>query len=829
MMDFREVLSHYDLHDLGFSGLPWTYNNNQAGDRNVRVRLDRAVANTGWSDLFPDASILHLTSPQSDHKALLLSTQREGRGKQPRIFRYEIMWEREEDLGIIIEKAWQKKNPGSDLGALAEALKIITKDLKEWSKNTFGHVTKQMEGLRGELESLEKAGPIANRDAILDTKCKLDEMLYREEMMWLQRSRITWLKEGDRNTKYFHQKARWRALKNHIKRLKKEDGTWSTDQTEMRGMAVKYFSELFLRDEHVTPQEIVNLFEPVVSGEMNEGLCKPYSAEEISNALFQIGPIKAPGPDGYPARFFQRNWSVFRDDVVGAVQEFFRTGVMPEGVNHTCIVLIPKVTQAETLKDFRPISLCNVLYKVVSKCIVNRLRPLLQDIISPSQSAFIPGRLITDNAIIAFECLHAINSNADERSKFCAYKLDLSKAYDRVDWGFLSMVLLKLGFQREWVDRVMTCVTSVSYTVRFNGVVSTPFTPSQGLRQGDPLSPYLFLFVADGLSALINRKVMDGALQELHVCRAAPGISHLLFADDTLLFFKASQPQAQVVKEVLDAYAKGTGQLINPSKCSIMFNAREQLMEYEQVKAVLEVQREVFEAKYLGLPTPRGRVKGVHFQDLRERLCKRLKDYSERYMSAAAKEVLIKSVAQAMPTYIMSVFKLPLGLCDDLTSTIRSFWWGTEDGKRKTTWVAWEELTLKKCMGGMGFKDLRLFNQAMLARQAWRLIEYPESLCARLLKAKYYPRGSLVDTAFCTNPSQTWQAIMHGLELLKKGIIWRVGCGSQVRIWRDPWIPRDHSRRVTTRQGRCRLKWVSELLNQDGQDWDSDKLNSMFD
>lgn len=189
------------------------------------------------------------------------------------------------------------------------------------------------------------------------------------------------------------------------------------------------------------------------------------------------------------------------------------------GVNGTCIVLIPKITALEMLKDFRPISLCNVIYKVVSKGMVNRLRPLLQDIISPYQSAFIPGRFITDNALIAFECLHAINSHADERSEYCAYKLDLSKAYDRVDWSFLNNVLLKLGFQSSWVDHVMTCVSSVHYRVRFNVVLLAPFAYTHGLRQGDPLSPYLFLFVADALSAVIRRKFALGVLQELRVCR----------------------------------------------------------------------------------------------------------------------------------------------------------------------------------------------------------------------------------------------------------------------------------------------------------------------
>jgi hypothetical protein len=301
----------------------------------------------------------------------------------------------------------------------------------------------------------------------------------------------------------------------------------------------------------------------------------------------------------------------------------------------------------------------------------------------------------------------------------------------------------------------MTCVTSVRNTVRFNGVMSAPFTPARGLRQDDPLSPYLFPFIADGLSTLINRKVATGALRELVVCRNAPGVSHLLFADDTLLFFRASTGQAEVVKEILSTYGKCTGQQINPAKCSIMFNEKMQPALKEQVKSILQVEKDVLDARYLGQPTPKERMKGDRFQHLKDRLSKCLKDFSEKHMSSAAKEVLIKSVAQALPTYIMGVFKLPLGMCDDLTSIIRNFWWGVENGKRKTAWIAWEEMIQKKCCGGLGFKDLRLFNQAMLARQAWRLIQFPDSLCARLLKAKYFPRGNLVDTAFCSNASAT--------------------------------------------------------------------------
>jgi hypothetical protein len=159
-----------------------------------------------------------------------------------------------------------------------------------------------------------------------------------------------------------------------------------------------------------------------------------------------------------------------RKDIIRRVQHFFETGNMPAIINDTPIVFIPKKDDLEFLKDFRPISLCNVVYKIASKCMVNRLRPILQDIIAPTQSAFIPGRLITDNVLIAFECLHALRNGNRSCKRFGAYKLDLTKAYDQVDWFFLEGVLHQLGFHRKWIQWVMVCVTIVRYSIRFNNV-----------------------------------------------------------------------------------------------------------------------------------------------------------------------------------------------------------------------------------------------------------------------------------------------------------------------------------------------------------------------
>lgn len=353
------------------------------------------------------------------------------------------------------------------------------------------------------------------------------------------------------------------------------------------------------------------------------------------------------------------------------------------------------------------------------------------------------------------------------------------------------------------------------------------FAPSRGLRQGDPLSPFLFLFVADGLSLLLEEKVTNGDISPVHICRQAPGISHLLFADDTLLFFKANNQRAEVVKQVLEDYAQSTGQLINPAKCSVMFGPSSSAQICDSIRDILQIAQNNFDDKYLGFPTPEGRMRKGKFQSLQQRIWKRLIQWGESLLSSGGKEVLIKAVVQAIPVYVMGLFKLPESVCEDLNRLTRNFWWGDDSGKRKTHWKSWECLTKPKSCGGLGFRDVKLFNQALLARQAWRLITIPESLCARVLKAKYYPNGSLIDTSFGGNASPGWRAIEFGLELLKKGIIWRVGNGKSIRLWRDPWLPRDFSRRPITRKGNCRFKWVSDLITDNGT-WNIECINRIF-
>lgn len=368
MQSFRDLLQTRELFDLGFSGTPYTYDNKRQGRSNVRVRLDRALTDNRWRDLFPDSQVVHLVSPRSDHCPVLLKLMLEDQQRRNRkkCLHYEICWERDASLPEMIQNSWEEVGSMADLGDVSKALQKVMRCLQSWSKAKFKNIGKELEKARNNLSALL----LVNSDsaAIQRATDHMNELLYREEMLWLQRSRINWLKEGDRNTRFFHSKAVWRAKKNQIKSLRDADGTVYSMTTEMERLASNYFQEVYRADPNLDQSKVTSLFRTKVSVEMM--LCKDFSADEISTALFQISPLKALGPDGFPARFFQRNWGVLKNEVVAAVQVFFQTGVMPDGINETAIVLIPKVNQPVELKDFRPISLCNVIYKVVSKCLV---------------------------------------------------------------------------------------------------------------------------------------------------------------------------------------------------------------------------------------------------------------------------------------------------------------------------------------------------------------------------------------------------------------------------------------------------------------------------
>ena len=237
---------------------------------------------------------------------------------------------------------------------------------------------------------------------------------------------------------------------------------------------------------------------------MNESLIREFTGDEVVVALKQIHSNKAPGPNGMSAVFFQKHWNIVGNNITDMILNVLNHNIPIPELNKTNISLIPKISNPKRMTDFRPISLCNVVYKLISKILANHLKPLLPHIISENQSAFTSDRLITDNVLVAFELMHYLDHKTAGKEGFLAVKLGMSKAFDKVEWGFISKVMEKMGFCNKWRDLVMQCITSVSYSVLINGVVHGNIHPSRGLHQGDPFSPSLFLLYAEGLSTLIH-------------------------------------------------------------------------------------------------------------------------------------------------------------------------------------------------------------------------------------------------------------------------------------------------------------------------------------
>ena len=303
---------------------------------------------------------------------------------------------------------------------------------------------------------------------------------------------------------------------------------------------------------------------------------------------------------------------------------------------------------------------------------------------------------------------------SDSKS-FAAVKLDMSKAYDRVEWCFLEMMTNKLGFCEEWVNIVMKCVTTVKYRIKVNGGLTEEIIPERGLRQGDPLSPYLFLLCAEAFSCLLQAAEEDGDLVGVKVCQDAPSINHLLFADDSLLLLKTDDRSANRVQHILSLYEDCSGQIINKEKSSIMFSKNARNAEKQHMMSALEINVEARTEKYLGLPLYMGRSKEKTFTYLKDRVWKRIQGWKEKLLSKAGKEILIKAVAQAIPSYAMSCFDLTKTLCDDIMTMICRFWWAQQDQENKMHWLSKDKLCTRKEHGGLGFRDLHLFNLAMLA------------------------------------------------------------------------------------------------------------------
>uniref|UniRef100_A0A803P912 Reverse transcriptase n=1 Tax=Cannabis sativa TaxID=3483 RepID=A0A803P912_CANSA len=488
MNNFRKALDECYLREVEFEGNMYTWCNGRQNNL-IFERLDRACGNSDWFDMFPDAKIFHLERINSDHCPLLLTCAKQKLDGVKGVrwhsrFHFEHAWAEEETCLELVTQSWGAGTTSTTTSELKDQLARCGAALNNWNKSRKKEMTMRIKEFEDKIATLSKQA---------------------DNKGWSQ------LKDLERT---YNVKANSRKKKNSITGLLDQNARWVSENRMVGRVACKYFQQLFTAQpaSEAELKEFQSIVPNKISRETNEYLTAPFTKDEVLQAMRAIHPHKAPGNDGMPGLFYRKFWPIIGEEVNTACLGILNEGKSVEDINDTLICLIPKLPKPTQMSEFRPISLCNVVYKIVAKCLAGRMKHSLHQAISEVQSAFVGGRLIQDNAIIEYESLHCMKTRRFGNGKKMALKLDMSKAYDRVEWSFLMTMMRGLGYDEVWIEKIMRCVTSVSFSVLINGERFGNFHPSRGLRQGESLSPYLFLIRSEGLSCLIQEVERAGEI-----------------------------------------------------------------------------------------------------------------------------------------------------------------------------------------------------------------------------------------------------------------------------------------------------------------------------
>ncbi|XP_028120068.1 uncharacterized protein LOC114317531 [Camellia sinensis] len=597
-----------------------------------------------------------------------------------------------------------------------------------------------------------------------------------------------------------------------VKKWNKEEG--------IKSIILTYFTNLF-KFEHV--QSLThwnNITATFFTLDDNEVLLKPITNAEILRAVKSIGAFKALGKDGIQALFYQKYWHIVGHSVCEFVLSCFQNKKVSDEVNETLIVLIPKLENPEHIKQFRPISLCNVPYKIITKIIVGRIRPLLDTLISPNHSSFILGRSTADNIIITQEILHILRYLKGKKGGMI-FKIDLDKAYDRISWDFIRDTFQEFKLNDCWIELIMNCVINTHSSVLWHDEIVEGIQNGRGIRQGDPLSFYLFVLCMERLSNMINSKVEAGAWKGIKASGNSPALTHLFFADDLILFAEANVSNCHTIMEVLNDFCVMSGQKLSLQKSKIFVSKNVSCSYARSLSFQCGISLTQDLGRYLGSPLLHSRINKTLFNEILEKLKQRLSGWKARHLSFAGRTTLIQAVTSVIPSYNMQTMELPRKFCDEVDRINRNFLWGDTDTHKKVHLINWDTVCRTKEEGGLGLRKARDNNAALLAKLGWKILTDPNKLWCKVLQAKYLKNNSIYDWPMERRASHIWKSICNCRTILRKGVKWNVGNGESISLWYNWWCgqqPLAHQYNSSQVNGRDK---VSLLLDEEGN-WNTD-------
>ncbi|XP_039140432.1 uncharacterized protein LOC120277641 [Dioscorea cayenensis subsp. rotundata] len=687
----------------------------------IWVKLDRFLINSLWITLFPKVLQNCLPRLGSDHVPIRLEV-----GFHlpiPRSFRFEQAWCLTDNFDMLIREWWSSLHPcGCGAFILAKKITRLRENLKTWAKFEFGSIKLKKLGLLHEMDLLDRVRETRSLTPFevngeVHLRTKLGAILRQEETYWKQRARMNWIKEGDENTRFFHLVANGRRNRNFIPWVLR-DNIRVDDIDGIGRTFTSYYQNLY--GTELTYRHRINW-----------------------TALL--------GNKGMQIRHRVRMADIFL-----LCEDFYWGRANLERINWSNIALITKRHCPQDPLHYRPISLINCSLKIITKILANRLSTKIDELIDPNQSAFIKGRCITDNIATAQELIFYMQKN---HLMGLILKVDFSKAFDSVDWGFLLELLRARRFGERWIGWVQTILTSSKAKFLVNNVQSGYVRFRRGLRQGDPLSPLLFALVVD-------------------------------YADDLLVMSTRGGEDLRIIKLILYVFERLSGLAVN-SKKTCLYISQKNLEPQAFLANTLHCWVGVLPLTYLGIPISGGRPRKQDWDILINKVRSRLEIWKSKFLSLGGRLTLLNSVLTVIPTYWMSLFKLPCWVIRSIDKIWRDFLWSGPDLQHpKIRLVSWARLCRFREQGGWNILNLEVFNNDLLGKWWWKIISGVRWCGAEIFRENYFgsrPTWNLFHKQYGRR-SVFWNGILKILPAFRKNICSLVKEGSTTLFWLDNWV-----------------------------------------
>eukprot|EP00253_Pinus_taeda_P024639 PITA_24639 len=529
------------------------------------------------------------------------------------------------------------------------ALKVWARDSYQELEETKKKVKKDLEDVQTKIEEHGLSQQYKDQENALHEQ--LTHVNREEEIKWRIKSRQLWLQGGDKNTAYFHKQATARKFRNNVNTIIDNEGNRYSTQEDINKAASKRYRDLLT--EFQGAEDYSDLLQYLPKGatkELNDTLNSEIDEEEIERTIWTLQPDKAPGPNGFPICFYREFWSLIKKDLAKMLRWVQRKGKLGGFTNSTFLALIPKENRPTSFSRLRPISLCNSSYKILAM----RLKPFLPSLISENQGGFISNRHIHDSIILVHKAIH---SSLSRQEKGFVLKLDLANAFDRVRHSFLFVVLKKMGFDSSFINTIAACIFGPWISPLINGRPGEAFQSTRGLKQGCPLSPYLFILMAESFSQALDHNRRVGLITEIKYGNGVKNINHSQFADDTLLIGGASTTIARRFKNLLDQYMGYSGGAVNFHKsCVYGWNITNQTVHSIASIFGVTYKMEWNHFSYLGMPVSLGPLKVETWNEIIDKVKRKVQQWGTIWLNPAGRLILLKSGITSLPLYRFTLY-----------------------------------------------------------------------------------------------------------------------------------------------------------------------------